>query len=252
MKSLLVALLFPFQASVLVLLAGVLFLWFGKNNAARIFLTLGTCLMILLGTSFVSHPVARALEYRFPPLSDEKLDAEAKGVRYVVVLAGSFVDDPSLPLTSQLKGATLSRALEGARLHRKIPGSKLVLSGGGKQRLPVAAVIPQLLTSLGLDPQDLILETQSQNTYEEVLNLKNLLGSERFVLVTSAIHMPRAMALFQKSGLHPVPAPTDHRTTRTSPGWMGSLFLSIQNIQTLESVVYECLGVLKEGLLGRT
>jgi uncharacterized SAM-binding protein YcdF (DUF218 family) len=67
--------------------------------------------------------------------------------------------------------------------------------------------------SLFLDvPEErIILECGSRDTYEEAKEIKKLLGDQKFLLVTSAFHMPRSMNIFKKLGLNAIPAPGDFR-----------------------------------------
>jgi uncharacterized SAM-binding protein YcdF (DUF218 family) len=62
-----------------------------------------------------------------------------------------------------------------------------------------------------------MLETNSTTTYENGVEIKKILGDKPFVLVTSASHLPRALAVFQKLGLSPIPAPADFRAIRHGP-----------------------------------
>jgi uncharacterized SAM-binding protein YcdF (DUF218 family) len=64
---------------------------------------------------------------------------------------------------------------------------------------------------LGVAASDIVLENVSKNTAEEAARVAPMIGQERFLLVTSAFHMPRAVALFRKQGLDPIPSPSDYR-----------------------------------------
>ena len=68
----------------------------------------------------------------------------------------------------------------------------------------------ELAVKLGVNPEKIILEEESTNTLGHTLYLKKILKDETFILVTSAIHMPRAMGLFLKAEYKPIPAPTAH------------------------------------------
>jgi uncharacterized SAM-binding protein YcdF (DUF218 family) len=63
----------------------------------------------------------------------------------------------------------------------------------------------------------MVLESQSRDTIDEVRALGALLGKERFVVVTSATHLPRAMAMFKHAGMNPIPAPTDYLALHAAP-----------------------------------
>ena len=118
--------------------------------------------------------------------------------------------DPRLPANSQISAAALERVVEGVRLYKTIPGSKLLLSGGRVfDPVPEAEVMAQIAELLGVKSQDISLESDSRDTADQAVIIGKRIGRERFILVTSAAHMPRSMALFKKRGLQPIPAPTD-------------------------------------------
>ena len=128
------------------------------------------------------------------------------------MLGGGHVSDPRLPANSQISAAALGRVVEGVRLHKAVPGSKLLLSGGAVfDPVPEAEVMAQIAVLLGVKPQDIRLESDSRDTAEEAEIIAKMIGREKFILVTSAAHMPRSMALFRRRGLQPIPAPADFR-----------------------------------------
>ena len=75
--------------------------------------------------------------------------------------------------------------------------------------MPEAEVMARIAVLLGVKPQDIRLETDSRDTADEAEIIAKMIGREKFILVTSAAHMPRSMALFRKRGLQPIPAPAD-------------------------------------------
>ena len=75
-----------------------------------------------------------------------------------------------------------------------------------------------LLEMLGVPREVMIEEPFSLNTYENAINVQEILQEtsiERILLVTSAFHMPRSLAIFRKLGIDAIPAPTDFLVTRT-------------------------------------
>jgi uncharacterized SAM-binding protein YcdF (DUF218 family) len=143
--------------------------------------------------------------------------------------------------------AALMRLIEGIRLQKAIPRTKLVLSGGGKS----AETMNAMALSLKIPEENIILETQSSNTYDEVLLLKDMLSEQLFILVTSASHMPRSMALFKHAGLNPIPAPTDHRTSSSYQFKLNELIPSLHSLENFHGAFYEYLAITKEYLLRR-
>ncbi len=251
-KKIVAPLFFPVPLCLEILLLGIFLLWFTRRKkAGKIVVSVGIVLLGILSYGFPSVALLRALEQKSPPL----LQLDGSGdVKWVVVLGGGHTSDPRFPVTSQLGGSSLARLVEGIRLHRMLPGSKLVLSGGGVfDPVPNAEVMAGVAIAIGVDPQDLVLESLSKDTKDEARLIKEIVGKDRFVLVTSASHMPRSMALFEKVGLDPIPAPTDHCVKERQGGLSpGMFFPSAGRLGTAERVVYEYLGLAWARLRGQT
>jgi uncharacterized SAM-binding protein YcdF (DUF218 family) len=140
---------------------------------------------------------------------------------------------------------------EAIRLQRLLPESKLLLSGGSNGRATTEAqVLAAAGTSLGAPQDRMVLESQSWDTIDEVRALRALLGKERFVVVTSATHLPRAMAMFKKAGMNPIAAPTDYLALHEASGivdWIphaGAGFV-------IERALHEYLGLFWAKLSGQ-
>ncbi len=95
----------------------------------------------------------------------------------------------------------------------KLTGSTIITSGyKGKGTISQAEVLSETAQLLGVEKDHIRLSTQPKNTRQEAEEYKKLYAdSSQLVLVTSAIHMPRAMYTFSKAGLDPIPAPTSGR-----------------------------------------
>ena len=79
----------------------------------------------------------------------------------------------------------------------------------------------EVAKALGVKQEDLILESESNDTINEARLIKSIVGNDTFILVTSASHMPRSMGMFKKLGMQPIPAPTGYSIVRSqsiSPG----------------------------------
>ena len=97
---------------------------------------------------------------------------------------------------------------------------------------------------MGVDQNDIILEIESRDTKDEARLIKPLVEDAPFVLVTSASHMPRAMALFRKAGMSPIAVPTDHLIKNPYGISFDNLFPRSYHLQKSERAVYEALGLL--------
>ncbi len=243
--------LFPLSVTLEVFLLGLVLLWFTRRQfGAKMLISVGVLGLALLGYGTVGDALLRPLEYRYPPL--HRVDPGLH-VKWVVVLGGGAVSDLRLPSTSQIAESCLVRLVEGIRLHRMAPGSKLILSGGSAfDPVPVAQVMADVARAVGANEGDLVLESASRDTAEEARLILKMVGADRFVLVTSASHMPRSMALFEKLGMNPIPAPTGHTVKereggRTDPG---RFFPSPEGIRHAQTGIYEQLGLAWAKLTG--
>lgn len=158
----------------------------------------------------------------------------------ILVLGAGHVNDPKLPALQRLSIPLLDRVAEGVRMQNKT-GGKITFSGFSRfNKSPHAIAMAQAAVSLGVKPADTMMLIKPSNTKEEAAAYKARFGTgKKFILVTSAIHMPRAIEIFEDAGLQPIAAPTNF-ISRVEPGvnpynWWPS---SIKAIYT-EIAVYE-------------
>ena len=108
-----------------------------------------------------------------------------------------------------------------------------------------------VFNELGQDPGHRVLETRSRNTYENILFSKDLVKpkpGEVWLLATSAMHMPRAMAIARKLNWEMTPWPSDFATAPDS----GSNFLDLTaNVGLLDYVVHEWIGLTVYRMTGK-
>lgn len=242
--------LFPLPLGSLLLIVGLALLWSGRRRVlGRVAVTLGTAVLIASSYGVVSGPLLIPLETRYPSY-DALVAAGALDLapEYVVVLGGGHSTDPRVPATAQLSENSLVRLVEGIRIQREHPHSVLVLSGGTVfDPLPEAETMFTVARQLGVDADDVLVEAGSRDTKDQARIIGSIVGEEPFVLVTSAAHMPRSMALFAKRGLQPIPAPTGHLLKGSAePGaglHPGDFFPNGRSLRMTETAIYEYLGI---------
>lgn len=176
----------------------------------------------------VGGALLRPLESRYAAL-DETVSLPK--VNYVVVLGSGYHPRPGVPVTAALNADGLARIVEGVRLWRHLKSGRLVLSGGAPPNTgePPAKGYALLARDLGVEADSLTVLDQAQDTQAEARVLAPVVRGSRFILVTSAFHMPRAMRLMQLAGLRPIPAPTQQsvisrggfRWADALPDWSG-------------------------------
>jgi uncharacterized SAM-binding protein YcdF (DUF218 family) len=253
LKKLLTHLFYPLTLCLLGIAVGLLLMrrerWRRKGKWI-----LGVGLGILLLFTFSPLPswMLRPLEWRYEPLRYAAGQTPPE-IPWVVVLGGGHSGTDELPPSARLNRATLARLVEGVRQHRLHAGSRLVLSGGSVYGEDAnAKVLADAAESLGVDRADMVIEAESKDTHDEALLLKDVLGSDPFVMVTSASHMPRAVALFRKQGLEPTPAPTDYQSKKAGISFTPSFFFpSTTGFSRGQHAVHEYLGLIWSKLRGQ-
>ena len=175
---------------------------------------------------FLFTPLAEVLvsnlERPVPPMLHPDTSA---GIRAIVVLSGYGEDYSFLPVTSRLSGETIARMVEGIRLYRELPNVKFVVSGGVVREgdRPVASLMADFAKAMGIPERNVVTEMSSETTYENLAEVKKLIGSEPFILVTSACDLRRATAVARKLGMKPLAAPAAIWAAQQYPAGMSWL-----------------------------
>ena len=195
-----------------ILAAGILGL---SVRLARLFLLVAVSVLWVASTPIFADHLGLTLERRYPPVA-----VEATPTADAIVVLGGGVEGPAPPrLTLDLSDAA-DRVLHAARLYRAGKAPVVVVSGGvipwlGSD-IPEARSMQTLLEEWGVPGASILAEGASRNTYENAVFTRQLLadqGLHRVLLVTSAMHMPRALATFTSAGIDAVPAATDFTVT---------------------------------------
>ncbi len=199
--------------------------------------------MISLGLPF--DPIGQWLEGRHPAILVPEKALELVGVRWIVVLGGGQRTGENLPPSSLLSDASVDRILEGLRLYHAIPESRIIFSGnGGPRPSSTASVYARLATTLGVDPERIDLEESPRNTAEEAARVRARVGDDSVVLVTTALHMPRAVRIFEEAGLTVVPSPTGYRAQARGRSIGDWIVPSPTRVAYADAVMHELLGLL--------
>jgi uncharacterized SAM-binding protein YcdF (DUF218 family) len=243
LKKIVTLLLMPLTVCLGVLGVGILLLWMRRRiGAAKIVLTLGVLTLTALSFSAVADPLIKPLELWYPPLLDT---STLMDVKWVVVLGGGHTSSPELQPNAQVFNSSLSRIVEGIRIHRALPESKLILSGGAVfDPVPEAVTMAAVAKMLGISPNDMVLESRSQDTGQQAQFVQGIIQNDRCILVTSAIHMPRAMLLFKQRGLNPTAAPTDYGVWMRKENSPNQFFPRAGELRKVEAALHEYLGLL--------
>lgn len=195
------------------------------------------------------HGVSRIVSW---PLRDgfrpfERADAPPQPFAIVVLGSGAHTVHGRSGRISVLTLVGASRVLEAARLYRVLDGPPIVSSGGrppGHDMFPESETMKTALVELGVPANSIVLESDSQVTRDEAQFTSRLLGDRGIrscVLVTSDLHMRRALATFRREGLdaRPAIAPDPLASQRPMLSWLPTP----QGMDYSREVVHDYVGL---------
>lgn len=247
LSKLIAQLVYPIGVSIWLVLLAVVLIWLRWRWGATVVLLLSIGCLWVCSTKVFSDYIRGSLESRYAPVSvDASPSADA-----IVVLGGGLGGIVSPRLTVDLNSAA-DRVLHGARLFKAGKAPVVIVSAGNIEWLsasgPGSHVMAALLEEWGVPESAIVLESKSRNTYENALYTKQILDDREFesvLLVTSALHMPRSVAIFRGTGIDVIPSPTDieivDRGGRTVLDWLpdaGSLAGITRAIKEYFGLVY--------------
>lgn len=196
----------PFLLAVVTLFIALVLIWLGRLVLAEVIISVALAVLVVVGYGPVGPLAVRSLEDTFPQLTD--LPKEISGL---IVLGGIGMVRHRPFLYSS--GARVVEAYVVARTH---PHLLILVSGGlNERRWNEAQSAKLFLANLGITPERILIEDKSTNTVQNAVFSARIAKQRKdicWALVTSAFHMPRALAAFQSAGLSPVPIPVDFRT----------------------------------------
>ena len=232
----------PFGMVLSLFVMGLYFLFVKKDIYAKAFLCLTFVMMFLFSYPPFANLLVQNLENEYP-----KYDYKTQ-VKYIHVLGSGHNGDKTQPLSSKISSSGLKRDLEGVLIYKKTDDTKLIFTGyEGYTDTPTAIMNAKIAKALGVDEKDMLINPKPKDTKEEALFCKSVVGSEPFVLVTSATHMPRAMRLFKSLGMNPIPAPTDfHKKEITTYLKAPSVYSFLKS----QIAMHEYIGILWAMLRG--
>lgn len=231
-----------------------------RSQKWRSRLVAGAALLIwFFGNSWVSNFLVRTLEWRYLP-------RETYPAAEAIVILGGGTAPIEYPRQTVEVNAAGDRVLYGAALYRAGLAPIVVVTGGNlpwtdTYRNP-AEDMRDLLVSLGVPEDAILVEGESDNTYENAALTRELLepmGVHKILLVTSAMHMPRSVPLFENQGFFTIPAPTDYNTTRpagqrplseTWPDYLFSIFPNASALSDSSLALKEYIGITVYWLRG--
>jgi uncharacterized SAM-binding protein YcdF (DUF218 family) len=220
-------------------------------RAGRWLAVISLILLAILGLSPLGNMLILPLEERFPPWN--AADGAPAGI---IVLGGAISPDVSAARSEVALNESAERLTVAAELALRYPNARILFSGGSGALIfgegAEAEFAARVFESFGIPRRRLLLEDRSRNTVENAILSKNLAKpqpGERWLLVTSAYHMPRAIGIFREAGFDVEPYPVDWRTSGSGDALRPFPTVG-DGLRRTDTAVREWVGLLVYWLMG--
>ena len=228
-----------------------------NKNATRRKIALGANFLLLLmlsNESFVNYFQKKyeAKEVRL---------AKYQTYPWAVILSGGMIKGGLQNQNEIHVGETADRFIQPILLYKQGHIKKILISGGntsmGKLRIDQTEETKktkELMVTMGVKADDIFLETQARNTYENATysaqKLIKYMQKDSILLITSAMHMPRSVACFEKIGFKVKAYPTDFKKKDTDQGILSVLFPTAENFDAISNLIREMAGFVIYKIVG--
>jgi uncharacterized SAM-binding protein YcdF (DUF218 family) len=194
------------------------------------------------------------LEDRFPLPPTDLPSPEG-----IIVLGGAIDDQTSAARQETIFNEGGERLTEAVVLAKRYPQARVVYTSGSssfsRTTSTEALQARKLMSQMGIAPERITIEDKSRNTDENARFTAAIVHpqpSQRWIVVTSAFHMPRAMGIFEKAGFHPIAYPVSFRTRGRWPDDLRLRFDPTRNLRTFDIALHEWIGLLAYWASGRS
>jgi uncharacterized SAM-binding protein YcdF (DUF218 family) len=203
-------------------------------------------LFLTVSTRILPATLVSDYEAKTPICNPNKL--EQNKTYYLHVLGSGYSLDPKLPPTSQLSKNTLARLIEAMRISQTLPKYKIVSSGHSKLGMESqASVVRRAAISLGIPPENCKILPTPANTAEEIHAFVAKFGITKNVIVVSdAMHLPRALMLYKNAGVMAIGAPTNFQVKQGANDSNNLSFPSMSSVNLMNSYLRERLKYWKD------
>ena len=244
----------PINLLLLAALIGVL-LCFGRRARLGRGLALTAILILAVAATLpIGKLLIAPLEDRFPFPPLDLLSPEG-----IIVLGGAIDSE-----VSKARGETVfdeggERLTEAVVLAKRYPQARVVYTSGSSSFVGATSTealqARTLMSQMGIAPERVTLEDKSRNTDENARFTAAIVHpqpSQRWIIVTSAFHMPRSMGIFEKAGFHPIAYPVAFRTRGHWADDLRLTFEPVRNLRMFEIAVHEWIGLAAYWVSGRS
>lgn len=232
-------------------LAGSILWWRNRKRIGVVFIITGVAFFLLFSTAYLPRYLTSQLETQYLPFHFSEYPFAGDST-YIHVLGAGYTADEKLPASGQLSLFSLARLSEGLRIGTTLQGSILVVSGhiaSGDSSL--AWVYRNAAIELGFDSTRIDMLNKPATTLEEARAFLDRYGiKSRVIVVTDAIHMPRAITFYKHFGMNPFPAPTNFLIKSDNNPFSFGWIPSAENLLLMDRILREWAGLIKAKTIG--
>jgi uncharacterized SAM-binding protein YcdF (DUF218 family) len=242
---------YPFGLSLILIIAGLITLYFQKKSAGSILIIIGLAVICFFSIPVTANLLCKSLELKYGQ------DKITEPVSAIVVLGGG-----GMPLCPPRKYPEVNdagdRLIHCARLYKSGICKRVITTGSGvgwfKDIPSEGYENALLLREFGVDSSSIIIESKARNTHEHPRNIALILDSlhlpKTIVLVTSASHMKRSVAVFRKAGYKVFSATADYQSLLNTFNTVMDFFPNPGSLELSTRIIHEYYGILGYKLLG--
>jgi uncharacterized SAM-binding protein YcdF (DUF218 family) len=237
----------PLSWIVIVFLAGFIF----KEKRQKLFIWGITLLLVFTNPFLINYVMNR---WEVPSRNSKTISEPYEGG---IVLGGAMRYYNST-MQRPVYGSGVDRFLQAIELYKSGKIRKIILSGGSglvmMQDPKESTILSNLLIKMGIPQEDILVEIDSRNTYENAVNViallktKNLSG--RYLLITSGYHMRRSLGCFEKAGFHADPYSVDERSGKGIYTPDKIIIPEAENLESWDLLMHEWVGYITYKMVG--
>ena len=219
---------------------------FLKKKLAFFLIVFATLIFLASSTAYLPRYLTKQLENKYLPFNPASITNKSERI-YIHVLGSGYNLDMRLPATSQIGVAAIGRLAEALRIYRQLSNSVIVCSANSMVGLETqASVTKRAAILLGADSSRVDRLDTPSTTQEEAIALHAHYGNKiKVIIISDAMHLPRAMKLFEKEGFDAIAAPTNFKVPEDSKQNLFGWWPATVNINLMDLVLHEYLARLK-------
>jgi len=236
--------LYPVSLFCELLIISIVLSIFGKKISGKIVFVIAIAFFVFCSYDFGQITLAKPLESEFPLVNP----LDHPSIKTVVVLGGGRFPVSERPANAKLTNVSIARTVEGIRVFNLIKANSIIFTGKDDiNNSSIAGLMKLLALDLGIDEKKILTVDNAINTREEAKSCAEILREgDTIFLVTSAVHLKRAVKCFEREGISVIGMPTDFQVNEIAKNSPSVFFPNPYNLVGTHKSVHEYLGLLWE------